>query len=43
MPWEDKIKISYCLIDMNDISRMFLTDDINEIHTQFLSMDKAMF
>ena len=43
MPWEDKIKISYCLIDMNDISRMFLTDDIDEIHTQFLSMDKAMF
>ena len=43
MPWEDKIKLSYCLIDMNDISRMFLTDDIDEIHTQFLSMDKVMF
>ena len=42
MSWEDKLKLSYCLMDMNDISRLFLTDDIEEIHKQFLTMDKVM-
>lgn len=42
MSWEDKLKLNYCLMDMNDISRLFLTDDIEEIHKQFLSMDKVM-
>lgn len=42
-PWKDRIKIGYTLMDMNDISRLFLTDDIQEISRHFLSMDKLMF
>ena len=42
MPWEEKIKFSYTLMDMNDISRLFLTDDIEEIKRHFGSMDKIM-
>lgn len=40
--WTDKLKLSYTLMDMNDISRLFLTDDIEEITNHFISMDKAM-
>ena len=42
MSWEDKLKLSYNLMDMNDVSRLFLTDDINEIEIHFESMDKVM-
>lgn len=42
MSWENKLKLSYTLMDMNDISRLFLTDDIKEIETHFDSMDKIM-
>lgn len=40
MKWEDKLKLSYTLMDMNDISRLFLTDDIAEIKKHLQSMDK---
>lgn len=42
-PWKDRIKIGYTLMDMNDVSRLFLTDDIATISEHFLSMDKVMF
>lgn len=40
MKWEDKLKLSYTLMDMNDISRLFLTDDMEEIKKHLQSMDK---
>ena len=42
MSWEDKLKLSYNLMDMNDVSRLFLTDNINEIEVHFESMDKVI-
>ena len=42
LSWEDKIKFTYTLMDMNDISRLFLTDNIEEIKIHFNSMDKVM-
>lgn len=42
MPWADKLKLSYNLMDMNDISRLFLTDDIEEITNHLVSMDKPL-
>lgn len=41
--WKDRVKIGYTLMDMNDVSRLFLTDDIAIIARHFLSMDKVMF
>ena len=41
MKWGDKLKLSYTLMDMNDISRLFLTDDLGEIKKHMLSMDKT--
>lgn len=40
--WQEKLKISYSLMDMNDISRLFLTNDIEEIKVHLTSMDKSM-
>ncbi len=40
--WADKMKLSYTLMDMNDISRLFLTDDLKEITTHLQSMDKVI-
>lgn len=40
MKWEEKLKLSYTLMDMSDISRLFLTDDIEEIKKHMQSMDK---
>ena len=42
MSWEDKLRWSYTLMDMNDVSRLFLTDDIPTIKKHFASMDKSM-
>lgn len=42
MPFKEKLAISYTIMDMNDISRMFLTDDLNEIKKHFTSMDKNL-
>lgn len=40
MKWEDKLRLSYTIMDMNDISRLFLTDDIPQIKKHLQSMDK---
>lgn len=42
-PWKDRVKINYTLMDMNDISRLFLTDNIQEMKRHFSSMDKILF
>ena len=42
LQWNERVRLSYALMDMNDISRMFLTDEYREIKTQFLSMDKNL-
>lgn len=41
MSWSDKLKLSYTIMDMNDISRLFLTDDVKEIKKHMESMDKS--
>ncbi len=43
MKWEDKLRISYTLMDMNDVSRLFLTDDMVEIKKYMVMMDKSFF
>lgn len=43
MKWEEKLKLSYTLMDMSDIARLFLTDDIEEIKKHMQSMDKNFF
>lgn len=42
IPREDKLRLLYSLIDMNDVSRMFLTDDIGEIRRHLAVMDKIL-
>ena len=43
MKWEDKLRLSYTLMDMSDIARLFLTDDIEEIKKHMQSMDKNFY
>jgi len=43
LKWEDKVKLSYTLMDMNDVSRIFLTDDLEEIREHMVEMDKNFF
>lgn len=40
LPWKEKLALTYCLMDMNDASRNFLTDDIKEIDTHLVTMGK---
>lgn len=40
MKWEEKVKIGYTLMDMNDVSRIYLTTNIEEIRQYMISMDK---
>lgn len=40
IPWNDRLKLSYTIMDMNDVSRLFLTNDFEEIKRNLLSMDK---
>jgi DNA helicase-2/ATP-dependent DNA helicase PcrA len=40
MKWEEKLKLGYTLMDMNDIARLFLTDNLTEIKKHLQSMDK---
>lgn len=40
MNWNEKLKLSYTLMDMSDIARSFMTDDIEEIKKHMQSMDK---
>jgi superfamily I DNA/RNA helicase len=42
LKWEDKLKITYVLMDMNDASRLFLTNDIDKINKYLLVMDKVI-
>lgn len=41
MKWEDKIKLTFTLLDMNDVSRLFLTNDKKEILSHFKAMGKS--
>lgn len=38
----DRLRLGYSLMDMNDVSRLFLTDDLEEIEKYMFSMDKSM-
>lgn len=38
----DRLRLGYSLMDMNDISRLFLTDDLEEIEQYMFTMDKSM-
>mgnify|MGYP001415158296 FL=1 len=40
---EDQLKISYNLIDIDEVSRMFLTNDLEDIKKCMLTMDKVIF
>lgn len=42
MKFSEKSKLNFMLIDMNSISRMFMTDDIAEIKNHMISMDKSI-
>jgi DNA helicase II / ATP-dependent DNA helicase PcrA len=41
--WEDKAKFGYTLRDMNDVSRIYLTNDISEIKRHMMAMDNSIF
>tara|TARA_R110000744_G_scaffold39109_4_gene89103 strand:- start:4151 stop:5617 length:1467 start_codon:yes stop_codon:yes gene_type:complete len=43
MSWEQILKISYTLMDMNDASRLFLSDDLEEIKGYLLSIGKSFY
>jgi DNA helicase-2/ATP-dependent DNA helicase PcrA len=42
-PWKERVRIGYTLMDMNDISRLFLTENLEEIKLNLISMDKSLF
>jgi len=41
--WEDKIKLSYTLIDLLDTTKLFLTDDLQEAISHMVDMDKNFY
>lgn len=43
LKWEDKAKLYYTLYDLNDYSRLFLTNDITELYGYFKEMGKTFF
>tara|TARA_R110000796_G_scaffold231853_8_gene349951 strand:+ start:4861 stop:6333 length:1473 start_codon:yes stop_codon:yes gene_type:complete len=43
MEWEVKLRLTYTLMDMNDISRLFLTDDVEEIINYGLGAGKHLY
>lgn len=43
MSWKEQLRTTYTLMDMNDVSRMFLTNDLREIKEHMVSMDKMFF
>lgn len=43
LPWEEQLRLGYALMDMNDVSRIFLTNDIETIQTHLISMDKPIY
>lgn len=42
MDFMDRLRLGYSLMDMNDVSRLFLTDDLEEIEKYMFAMDKSM-
>lgn len=43
MSWEDKSKTNITLMEMNDVSRIYLTDDLSQILTYMSEMDKYFY
>jgi superfamily I DNA/RNA helicase len=43
LSWEDKLRITYTLMDMNDISRLFLTGDYKQIVDYGVSIGKYLY
>ena len=43
LSWEDKSKVTITLMEMNDVSRIFLTDDVETIFEHMTSMDKYFY
>ena len=41
--WEDKVKISYTLMDLIDTTKLFLTDNLDEVMSHMVDMDKSYF
>lgn len=41
--WEDRLRITYTLMDMNDVSRLFLTDDPQRIMDYAISIGKFLY
>ncbi len=39
--WKDKVKLRFTLSDINDASRLFLTNDLNEIKAHISNMGKV--
>lgn len=40
IPWEEKLKINYTILDMIDVTKIFLTDDMNTVINHMIDMDK---
>lgn len=40
---EEKVRLKFTLMDMNDVSRIFVTDDVPEIIGHMRNMDKTVF
>lgn len=38
--WEDKLKLNYTILDMIDVTKMFLTNDMDEVISHMIDMDK---
>ena len=43
LTWEKKVQLSFTLMDFNDVSRIYLTDDMDEIITHMGNMDKSYY
>lgn len=41
--WEDKMKLSYTLMDLIDTSKLFLTDDLVKLTSHMSDMDKTFY
>ena len=41
--WEDRIKISMTLSELHDTSRLFMTDDLNQLSKSMIEMDKFYY
>lgn len=43
LSWEDKVKLNMTLMEMNDVSRIYLTDDLGEIAVHMTNMDRYFY